>query len=58
MIAGMLAWLMNLGFAGGTAYTPPTEWWRVDCGTMFTAGAVAGQVFVAGAQCGSLHHAA
>jgi len=58
MIMGMLSWLMNLGFAGGTAYTPPTVWFRVDCGTLFTAGAVGGQDFVAGSRCGSISHGA
>jgi len=58
MIMGMLSWLMNLGFAGGGVYTPPTVWFRVDCGTMFTAGSVVGQVFVAGARCGSISHGA
>jgi len=43
---------------GASVYAPPTEWLRVDCGTLFTAGAVVGQVFAAGARCGSISHGA
>ena len=43
---------------GAGTYTLPTEWLRVECATMFTDGAVAGQAFVAGARCGSISHGA
>jgi hypothetical protein len=50
----MLAWLMNMGFAGGRA--PLAGPYKVAAKQLFTTGATAGQAFHTGQDAGQSFH--
>lgn len=51
----MLGWLLNLGFAGGTAVVLVSGPFYVAAAEVYVAGAAAAQVYVAGAVAGEVY---